>query len=100
MSGSTNISLKSEEGTIPLPHERIAQQREDARKWVARAITSSFVFIITASFFLFLFRGQTPVDDIIKFISSILTPVIGIVGAVTGFYFSESRHLHGHGGGS
>ncbi len=39
---------------------------------------------------MFKYRGDDSVDDIIKLIQAIIAPVVAIVGAVTGFYFSSN----------
>jgi hypothetical protein len=91
-SGGSPISLRREEQAFPTVHS-IAKRREDARWYIALIIVLLLAFIVIASFVSLWARGNTPVDDVVKVIGAIIGPVIGIVGAVTGFYFSESRNI-------
>jgi hypothetical protein len=65
-------------------------RREDARQTIAFVIVGCFGLVILFSFITFWTRGKTPVDDLLKLVQAIIAPVIGIVGAVTGFYFSSA----------
>jgi hypothetical protein len=85
------ISLTPVERAFPSVRQTIALRREGARWWIAFVIVMLLAFIVVASFASLWWRGSTSVDDIVKVISPIIGPVIGIVGAVTGFYFSESK---------
>jgi uncharacterized membrane protein (DUF485 family) len=86
------ISLRRVEQAFPHVHP-IAKRREDARWYIALIIVLSLAFIVIASFVSLWLRGETPVDDVVKVIGAITAPVISIVGAMTGFYFSESRNI-------
>jgi hypothetical protein len=86
------VTLDTVEGDYQGFHQSIAIRQEDARRWIALTIVLLLAFIVVASFASLWLRGSTPVDDIVKVISAIIGPVIGIVGAVTGFYFSETRN--------
>jgi hypothetical protein len=93
-----NIKESSQPNAISLENEQakfsvhpIAKQREDARVIISLIIVLSLAFIVIATFVSLWTKGNTPVDDIVKVIGAITAPVIGIVGAVTGFYFGESR---------
>nr|WP_294505811.1 hypothetical protein [uncultured Rhodopila sp.] len=91
-SDTGSISLVREEQAFPSIHP-IAKKREDVRWYIALIIVLSLAFIVVASFVSLWVRGETPVDEVVKVIGAITAPVIGIVGAVTGFYFSESRNI-------
>ena len=70
----------------------VAKQREFARQWVALLIVGSLTIIVIGSFVLVWLKGAaSSIDDIIKLIQALIGPVVGIVGAVTGFYFGEMR---------
>jgi hypothetical protein len=43
-----------------------------------------------AAFELTDYRSDPPVDDVLKLAQAVMAPVVGIVGAVTGFYFSST----------
>jgi hypothetical protein len=70
----------------------IEEAREDARKSVALIIVAAFTCVLLLSLAVFFFRDKdTKPDDVLKIIQAVLAPITGIVGAVTGFYFSASQ---------
>jgi cytochrome bd-type quinol oxidase subunit 2 len=76
---------------LPVFAERtIEDRREDARRGIAYAIVGCFVITIVGSFAAFWWRGDNKVDDVVKLIQAVIAPVVAIVGAVTGFYFSSN----------
>lgn len=90
MTESTKISLTELAKNTSVTERSINAKREDARAGIAYLIIGCFSVVIVASFLLFFYRGETPVDDVLKIVQAVIAPVIGIVGAVTGFYFSSS----------
>jgi hypothetical protein len=73
-------------------YEQTTRKREDARRWLALIVVASLAFIVVASFVsLWYYSKINSIDDIVKVIDAVTSPVIGIVGAVTGFYFGESQ---------
>ncbi len=76
----------------PTPEEK----REDARSRIAYIIIGLFVAVLAACFYLAWMqlaahRDKATVDDVLKIVQAILSPVVAIVGAVTGFYFSSAQ---------
>lgn len=67
-------------------------KREDTRSTIAILIVVSLPVIVAASFLTLWFFSQVSIDGLLKIVGAIMSPVIGLVGAVTGFYFSESKH--------
>jgi len=66
-------------------------KREGARQWIALMVVSALAFIVISSFVSLWVYGAKSIDDVVKVIEAVTSPVIGIVGAVTGFYFGESQ---------
>lgn len=81
------IAESSKPGTIG--QRTIDERREDARRGLAYTIVACLAAVVFGSFLLFWTRGAATVDDVVKVIQAVLSPVVGIVGAVTGFYFSS-----------
>lgn len=88
---------------------QIERRREGARQLVSVIIVSALLFIVIASFimmFVMAFRAENAVsvNDLRGVLEVLLAPVVGIVGAVTGFYFGSgsamSRDTPGQGGRS
>jgi hypothetical protein len=73
--------------------QQIAARQEDARTWIAFIIVGSMAFIVFATFLLLWlhFDMIKTADDLTKLIQAVLSPVVGIVGAVTGFYFGSRQ---------
>jgi hypothetical protein len=74
-------------------HERTHRIREFARQWIALIVVGSLAFIVVCSFISLWKVPHPSIDEVIKIIEAIISPVIGIVGAVTGFYFGESQRV-------
>jgi cytochrome bd-type quinol oxidase subunit 2 len=66
--------------------------RESSRKLIAYMIVGCFVITITFSFVAFWTRGTASVDEVVKLVQAVIAPVVAIVGAVTGFYFSSAAN--------
>ena len=73
----------------------IAQQQEDARSFVAKAIVFCLLLIVAAGFPAVWFLAAPKAAAAIKLIQVLIGPVAGIVGAVTGFYFGANRAKDG-----
>ena len=73
----------------------IAQQREDARSFLAKAIVFCLLLIVAAGFPAVWFLATPKAAAAIKLIQVLIGPVAGIVGAVTGFYFGANRAKDG-----
>ncbi|MFM7690092.1 MAG: hypothetical protein ACKPAC_11645 [Alphaproteobacteria bacterium] len=65
-----------------------AQDREKVRGWIASALIILLIGLISLLFVAILFR-MVRVDDLDKIVATVLTPIMGIVGTVIGFYFGE-----------
>jgi hypothetical protein len=81
---------------------RIPERREVARQYVSLMIVSSLLFIVVASFGMLVLleiRSDPPftLNDLQQFLQILLAPVVGIVGAVTGFYFGSASAMRGDG---
>lgn len=67
-------------------YDSIPRMREVSRKWIAYALI--WLLIITALASLgALIWGQINDDTLKSIATSLIAPVVGLVGAVTGFYF-------------
>ncbi len=91
---AASISLDSVASTgsgLTLRERTISDRREDARRWIAYLIVACFFITIAGSFIIFIWHGDNKIDDVIKLIQAIIAPVVAIVGAVTGFYFSNTN---------
>jgi len=90
-----NLNLKA--GSVSLDplaelYNVTFKRREDARMIIAIMIVVSLPATVLATFLTLWFCGKVSIDDLIKIIGAIMSPIIGLIGAVTGFYFSESKH--------
>ena len=89
--GQTISLEKVASSETPLSVE-IARIRESSRSKISFLIVGSLPFIIISSFIslwvLWCFSSPK-VEDLRSVLELIISPVIGIVGAVTGFYFGE-----------
>jgi hypothetical protein len=97
--GESSIRLSSDDSEIRLSSVagdlkvNLARRREDARSRISFVIVGSLGAIVACSFvsvWLAWFTGHD-VADVEKIIQVLLSPVVGIVGAVTGFYFGEKQ---------
>jgi hypothetical protein len=71
-------------------------KREDMRGEIARWILGIFVLIVVGAFATVWFT-HVAIDTVLRFLELFVGPIVGIVGAVTGFYFGSSAT--GQGGG-
>ncbi len=85
------ISLSAVERDLSV--RKLAVRREDARSRLSTIIVGSLGAIVVFSFLSLWIAWFTNHDsgDVVKVIEVILSPVIGIVGAVSGFYFGEKQ---------
>lgn len=74
----------------------VSHMREWARQWVAIIIVSCLAITVILSFVLIvvlvIWDHATP-SDAKDIVSLVIGPVVGIVGAVTGFYFSKMQDI-------
>jgi uncharacterized membrane protein len=73
----------------------VSHMREWARQWVAIIIVSCLALTVLMSFsvlFYMVYLNKATIGDAKDVISLVVGPVIGIVGAVTGFYFSKMQN--------
>jgi hypothetical protein len=64
--------------------------REAARSWIAYILLGAVILMIISCFVAFLWFGRTA-DEIKNLGEFLFTPIIGLVGAVIGFYFGVER---------
>jgi hypothetical protein len=72
------------------PGERYDPSR--AREWMRGGIAGALLAILAVTVllpWLVVAKKWLEVDDLESLLSTILTPLVGLVGAVTGFYFGE-----------
>jgi hypothetical protein len=67
-----------------------SEDREKIRGRIAQGLLFTLVGIV-AGIFLTVWLKLASLDDVLKLVAAVLTPVIGVFGAVTGFYFGSSR---------
>lgn len=65
-----------------------SQDREKVRGWIAIALIALLIGLITLLFIAILWK-VVQVGDLDKIVATVLTPIMGIVGTVIGFYFGE-----------
>jgi hypothetical protein len=90
---SANIMKLTSTADGVSPPTIVELQREDTRKYLAILIVVPFILIVCFSFVSFWCvksGGKLTPDDVVKFTSTLLTPVVAIVGAVTGFYYGAA----------
>jgi hypothetical protein len=88
-------SLNADPVFGPRSVRSVSHMREWARQWLAIIIVSCLLAIVVLSFlliFIMEFRGEISISEAKDFVSLIIGPVVGIVGAVTGFYFGNIRN--------
>ena len=75
---------------LPLPFETrtVAHRQESARWWIAGALLAPLGFIVVAAFLSLWFNLATG-EELRDVLTLIFAPVVGLVGAVVGFYFGE-----------
>lgn len=89
------ISLTEISKTFSRFPEPVLARREKSRFYVALVIVGSLFAIVVCAFLLLsiIALGGTGISvaDLKDIIETLIAPVAGVVGAVTGFYFGE-RH--------
>jgi hypothetical protein len=80
-SGAANLS-------DPKSSRDLAKQREGVRSGVAWALVAILGFVIL-QLMVGVTWGTIPIDKIEKVSAVVLTPVVGLVGTVLGFYFGK-----------
>ena len=70
-----------------VPHE-LEKRREYLRGWLAIVLVSLLCLMVLTPF-LFLTRNAEDSNAALEILKIVLSPVAGLVGAVTGFYFGE-----------
>ncbi len=68
-----------------------AEDREKLRGKIALALVAILAFIVFSSVVLTLFQPLNGLDAIKSLLDILLAPIVGLVGAVTGFYFGEKH---------
>jgi hypothetical protein len=89
-----DISLQAVSGSFTgVTQHTVEVRQEDARTAIALTIAGSLAFIVLATFVTLWSHTIKfkSVDDIVKLVQAVLSPVVGIVGAVTGFYFGARQ---------
>jgi hypothetical protein len=69
--------------------EHVARRREWLRALLASLIVGSFAFIVVGTFATLWMHTDSTINDLREMIHILISPTIGIVGAVMGFYFGE-----------
>ena len=94
-SNSDTISLSEAAEPFSHFHEPILERREKSRFYVALVIVGSLFAIVICAFLTLslLALGATGISvaDLKDIIATLIAPVAGVVGAVTGFYFGERQ---------
>lgn len=85
---SATAQSLSEQADLHFGVPEAAKQFEESRLWIALIIVGSMAFIVVASFAL-IYSCRDKIDDVIKLVQLLIAPVIGVVGAVTGFYYGS-----------
>ena len=93
MSGSVPLDLSDEPSPAQGATVRTAaydpsQDREKVRGWIAISLIILLIALI-AMLFLAILTSVVTVGDLDKIVATVLTPIMGIVGTVIGFYFGE-----------
>jgi hypothetical protein len=79
------LGQKEKSGAVK---EVVEARREWARGAVAIMIVGALLIVVLLSFGMIF--SNRPTSDIKEIVELLIAPVIGIVGAVTGFYFGSS----------
>jgi len=93
MSGTGPLDLSGEPApaqgaTVGATAYNPAQDREKLRGWIAMALIILLIGLISL-LFLAILTSVVKVADLDKIVATVLTPIMGIVGTVIGFYFGE-----------
>lgn len=108
-----NLEERIKPGSVPKPasdfaiatqNHELAKNREEKRGEIAMMLLRLLVVVVVAPFVLVAGRGVylcwgssgicsafPTVDDVLDLIQLVLTPVVALVGAATGFYFGERK---------
>jgi type II secretory pathway component PulM len=87
-----SISLAAVSDSFPRVTQRTVELRqEDARTRIALLIVGAFAIIVVVAILAIWVPTARSVDEIVKIIQTVLSPLVGIVGAVTGFYFGARQ---------
>jgi hypothetical protein len=70
--------------------ERTERLREQMRGWIALVLTAALLTLVLFTL-LYVILSGLPTDELVRVIqgvgATILTPIVGLIGAVTGFYY-------------
>lgn len=77
---------EEEQPTAAFPSEGIRQKRESYRGRIAMSLLAILALVIVATFLLVAIE-RVEVSEIETLTSLMLTPIVGLVGAATGFYY-------------
>jgi hypothetical protein len=88
------ISLSRTDKKYKIP-EPILHRRETSRFLIGIGIVSSLFLIVLGSFSILIIKSFSQegvsIADLKEIVETLIAPVIGVVGAVTGFYFGERQ---------
>ena len=85
LTGEEEPGIVAKLGTAPYDP---AQDREKIRGSIAIALILLLIGLISLLFVAILV-GVVKIDNLDKIVATVLTPIMGIVGTVIGFYFGE-----------
>lgn len=85
IAGSTRGAPDS--GLVRQPYDP-ARDRERIRGWMAVGLTALLIGVVSAVIYGVLSK-TIPLNELDKFAAILITPVIGLIGAVLGFYFGQ-----------
>lgn len=79
-------------GGPPVPRTEPYDPRRDQEKvrgWFAYIVLAMFVFVVLTAMASAIFASKDAWAQVAAALGLILSPVVGLVGAVTGFYYGE-----------
>lgn len=65
-------------------------ERERMRGWIAVALLAILAVIVLISLLTVAFHWA-PTDDLVRVLGLLFAPIVGLVGAATGFYFGSRK---------